>query len=88
MGHGEKTKILHVRGDSYKKACDRVIGIEREGESERKEILREIEWERDYGDEVLRWPMVLNKIDKVYVLEYAIADRQVKLLMHFRSWDM
>ena len=51
-------------------------------------ILRNAIIMANYRDEVLRWPMVLNKIDKVYVLEYAIADRQEKLSMHFSSWDM
>ena len=42
----------------------------------------------NYRDEILRWEMVLAKIEKVYVNEYAVANRQEKLPMHFKSWDM
>ena len=42
----------------------------------------------NYRDEVLRWPMVLHKIDRTYTLEYAVANRHEKLHMHFKSWDM
>ena len=42
----------------------------------------------NYRDEVLRWSMVLHKIDKIYIQEYAVANRQEKLPMHFKSWDM
>ena len=42
----------------------------------------------NYRDEVLRWSMVLHKIDRTYTLEYAVANRHEKLHMHFKSWDM
>ena len=51
-------------------------------------ILRNAIIMSNYRDETLRWSMVLHKIDKVYTHEYAVANRQDKLHMHFKSWDM
>ena len=51
-------------------------------------ILRNAIIMSNYRDETLRWEMVLAKIDKVYVSEYAVANRKEKLPMHFKSWDM
>ena len=73
--------------------CEKLMGIDptiqrTKGVLKKLAILRNAIIMSNYRDEVLRWPMVLNKIDKVYVLEYAIADRQEKLPLHFSSWDM
>ena len=51
-------------------------------------ILRHAIIMANYRDEALRWPMVLHKIERVYVLEYAVANRKDKLSAHFKSWDM
>ena len=51
-------------------------------------ILRNAIIMSNYRDENLRWEMVLAKIDKVYVSEYAVANRQERLPIHFKSWDM
>ena len=75
--------------------CEKLMGIDptiqrTKGVLKKLAILRNAILMSNYREEVLRWPMVLNKIDKVYVLEYAIADRdrQEKLPSHFSSWDM
>ena len=51
-------------------------------------ILRHAIIMANYRDEVLRWQMVLHKIERVYILEYAVANRKEKLSAHFKSWDM
>ena len=73
--------------------CEELIGIDlmiqrTKGVLKKLAILRNVIIMSNYRYEVLQWPMVLNSIDKVYVLEYAIADRQEKLPLLFSSWDM
>jgi hypothetical protein len=35
----------------------------------------------------LRWEMFLNRVDEIYIIEYAIADRSDKLPLHLKFWD-
>ena len=42
----------------------------------------------NYRDEVLRWEVYLYKVDQVYVHEFAVANKNEKLVNHFKSWDM
>ena len=73
--------------------CEKIMGID-PTKARTKAVLKKLAILRNaiimsnYRDEILRWEMVLAKIDKVYVNEYAVAYRQEKLPMHFKSWDM
>ena len=42
----------------------------------------------NYRDEVLRWEMLLHKVDQVYLSEFAVANSNEKLPNNFKSWDM
>ena len=53
----------------------------------RLNILRRAIMRSNYRDEVLRWEKVLQKIDELYVKEYAIADKNDRLPQHFKAWD-
>ena len=73
--------------------CEKIMGIDptksrTKATLKKLAILRNAIIMSNYRDENLRWEMVLAKIDKVYVSEYAVANRQEKLPMHFKSWDM
>jgi hypothetical protein len=41
----------------------------------------------NHQDIKLRWEMFINQVDKIYVIEYAIADRSDKLPLHLKIWD-
>jgi hypothetical protein len=41
----------------------------------------------NYQDDKLRLEMFLNQVDEIYIIEYAIADRSKKLLLHLKIWD-
>ena len=51
-------------------------------------MLRRAIIQYNYRDDVLRWNGVLNKIDQVYIQEYAIASKNEKMPQHFKAWDM
>ena len=51
-------------------------------------ILRHAIITHNYRDEVLRWPMVLHKVEQEYLREYGVANKRDKLSSHFKSWDM
>ena len=73
--------------------CEKLMGIDPTKQRtkamlKKLAILRNAIIMSNYRDEVLRWSMVLHRIDNVYTKEYAVANRQDKLQMHFKSWDM
>jgi hypothetical protein len=41
----------------------------------------------NYQDIKLSWEMFLNRVDEIYIIEYAIADRSDKLPLHRKIWD-
>ena len=45
-------------------------------------ILRRSIYQKNHKDEKLRWEMFLDIVEKVYVAEYAIADRNGRVLQH------
>ena len=72
--------------------CEKMMGIDptmtrTKAVLKKLTILRNAIIMSNYRDEVLRWETVLEKIDKCYVSEYAVANRQDKLPKHFKSWD-
>ena len=42
----------------------------------------------NYRDEVLRWEMLLHKVDQVYLSEFAVANSNENFPNNFKSWDM
>jgi hypothetical protein len=50
-------------------------------------VKREREREMHYYYIKLRWEMFLNRVDEIYIIEYAIADRSDKLPLHLKIWD-
>ena len=41
----------------------------------------------NHRDEHLRWEQYLDLVDKIYTIEYAIADRKDKVLQHLKIWE-
>ena len=72
--------------------CEKIMGID-PTKTRTKAILKKLAILRNciimsnFRDETVRWEMVLAKIEQVYVQEYAVANRQERLPMHFKSWD-
>jgi hypothetical protein len=50
-------------------------------------ILRKQLYDFNHQDIKLRWEMFFNRVDEIYVIEYAIADRSDKLPLHLKIWD-
>ena len=50
-------------------------------------ILRRSIYQKNHKDEKLRWQMFLDTIERVYVAEYAIADRNGRVLQHLKHWE-
>jgi hypothetical protein len=53
----------------------------------RLNILRKQLYDFNHRDNKLRWEMFLNRVDEIYIIEYAIADRSDKLPLHLKIWD-
>ena len=53
----------------------------------RLNILRRMIYQANHLDEKPRWGKYLELIDKVYVYEYAIADKGGKVLQHLKLWE-
>jgi len=51
-------------------------------------ILRHAIITHNHRDEVLRWSMVLHKVEQEYLREYGVANKRDKLSSHFKSWNM
>jgi hypothetical protein len=49
--------------------------------------LRKQLYDFNHQDIKLRWEMFINRVDEIYVIEYAIADRNDKLPLHLKIWD-
>ena len=49
-------------------------------------ILRRIIYQSNHKDEKPRWNSFLDLVEKVYTYEYAIADRNGKILQHLKFW--
>jgi hypothetical protein len=41
----------------------------------------------NHQDIKLRWEMFINRVDEIYIMEYAIADRSDELPLHLKIWD-
>ena len=50
-------------------------------------ILRRSIYQHNHKDEKLRWGTYLDTIERVYVAEYAIADRNGRVLQHLKHWE-
>ena len=50
-------------------------------------ILRRTIYQRNHKDEKLRWQEYLDTVERVYVAEYAIADRNERVLQHLKHWE-
>jgi hypothetical protein len=50
-------------------------------------ILRKQLYDFNHQDIKLRWEIVLNRVDEIYIIEYAIADRSDKLPLRLKIWD-
>ena len=50
-------------------------------------ILRRMIYQCNHKDEKPRWGNFLELLDRVYVAEYAIADRNGRILQHFKCWE-
>jgi hypothetical protein len=53
----------------------------------RLNILRKQLYDFNHQEIKLRWEMFLNRVDEIYIIEYAIADRSDKLPLHLKIWD-
>ena len=50
-------------------------------------ILRRSIYQNNHKDVKLRWQMYLDIVERVYVAEYAIADRNGRVLQHLQHWE-
>ena len=50
-------------------------------------ILRRSIYQKNHKDEKLRWQMYLDTVERVYIAEYAIADRNGRVLQHLQLWE-
>ena len=50
-------------------------------------ILRRLIYQKNYKDEKLRWQVYIDALERVYVTEYAIADRNGRVLQHLQHWE-
>jgi hypothetical protein len=50
-------------------------------------ILRKQLYDFNHQDIKLRSEIFLNRVDDIYIIEYAIADRSDKLPLHLQIWD-
>ena len=50
-------------------------------------ILRRLIYQFNHKDEKLRWNMFLEAVDRVYTIEYAIADRNGRVPQHLKHWE-
>jgi hypothetical protein len=75
---------------------EKLIGIDSSIERslitiKRLSILRKPLYDFNHQDIKLRWEMFINRVDEIYVIEYAIeyaiADRNDKLPLHLKIWD-
>jgi hypothetical protein len=53
----------------------------------RLNILRKQLYDFNHQDIKLRWEMFINRVDEIYIIECAIADRSDKLPLHLEIWD-
>ena len=51
-------------------------------------ILRKCIYDAVHAETILRWEDVLCAVERLYVIEYAIADKTDTMLKHFKSWEM
>ena len=50
-------------------------------------ILRRAMHNFNHKDEILRWGTYLEMIENIYTIEYAIADRNDRVLQHLQHWE-
>ena len=51
-------------------------------------ILRKCMYNAVHAGATLSWESMLSCVENLYIIEYAIADRNGSLPKHFKSWDM
>jgi hypothetical protein len=73
--------------------CERLIGFDTTVKRDkifhkRLGILRKNIYDSNHNDIVPRWDNMLQAIDRVYVLEYAIAERQGRVDKVLKEWDL
>ena len=51
-------------------------------------ILRKCMYDAVHAGATLRWEEMLSCVENLYVIEYAIADKNNSLLKHFKSWEI
>ena len=50
-------------------------------------ILRQMVYSCNHKQEAPKWEQFLDQVEKVYTYEYAIADRNGKVLQHLKIWE-
>ena len=50
-------------------------------------ILRRMIYLSNHRDEQPRWGIFLDLIEKVYTMEYSIAERNDRILQHLKFWE-
>ena len=71
---------------------EKIIGLDLEIQRSKLEmkklgILRQMIYSCNHKGEVPRWEMYVDQVEKVYTYEYAIADRNGRVLQHLKVWE-
>jgi hypothetical protein len=73
--------------------CEKLIGMDTSVNQtllqlKQLNLLRRCIYDAVHAETILKWEEVLKCIDKLYVIEYAIADRNNTILKHLRNWEV
>ena len=64
----------------------RWIQVDKPGIMKKLSILRQIIYNCNHKEEKPRWDHFQDLVEKVYTYEYAIADKNNRILMHLKIW--
>ena len=83
----------HYKLDTPLTECEKLIGIDTTIQRskltlKRLGILRKAIYDHNHRDETLRWQGYLYLLERIYTMEYSIADSKGRLDRHFKAWDM
>ena len=72
--------------------AEKMIGIDPSIErtkliTKKLSILRRAIHNHNHRDETLRWDVYIDLVERIYTLEYAISDRNNKVLQHLKHWE-
>jgi exonuclease III len=73
--------------------CEKLIGVDTNVsrtslQLKKLNILRKCMYDAVHAEVILRWEHVLKSVDNLYIIEYAIADRNGTILKHLRNWEL